>query len=266
MVILITGATGGLGQVLGGLLVEKGETVYGTSRNAETRASEVDFPLLQMDVLDQDSVQSCLNELIAREGRIDAIVNCVNEMFIGSVEETDVAETKALYDTNVFGVMRICRAAASIMKQQGVGTIINMSSLGGLLAVPEMSSYTSAKFALEAFSEAFYHEMSAHNISVVIMQPVAMYMERPETGHHLRLVDGAQPGSASEKMLKKMAQDTEESTLTPEEVSNQIYKVLGAKNKPLKVPLDRAKVLSVVKRLAPQGVINKMVRGLVYGN
>ncbi len=115
MVILITGATGGLGQVLGKLLQDHGETVYGTSRTAQQRAQEVNFPLLQMDALDQDSVQSCLDELILREGRIDAIINCVNEMFIGSVEETDVTQTKALYDTNVFGVMRICRAAAGVM-------------------------------------------------------------------------------------------------------------------------------------------------------
>jgi len=85
--------------------------------------------------------------------------------------------------------MRLCKQIVPVMKRQGGGTIVNMSSLGGLIAVPYMSSYTSAKFALEAFSEALYQEMKPHNISVVIMQPVAMNMDRPATGHHLRTVD-----------------------------------------------------------------------------
>lgn len=265
-VILITGATGGLGQTLGRYLKAKGGTVYGTSRRAMERSSEVPFPLLSMDALDQDSVDQCIAELVGREGRIDVIINCVNEMIIGAVEETDVEEAKSLYDTNVFGVMRICRSIAEVMKSQGQGTIINMSSLGGLLAVPLMSSYTSAKFALEAFSEAFYHEMSRHNISVVIMQPVAMYMDRPETGHHLSLSSGVGENSPSHRMLKQMASDTAESKLTPEMVAAKIYEVIRQPSKPLRVPMDRARGLSMLKRILPQAAINKMVRGLVYGS
>lgn len=266
MVILVTGATGGFGQVLGEFLKKQGETVYGTSRRPEACSEDLGFPLLAMDVLDQQSVENCLQDLVTREGRIDVVINCVNEMFIGSVAETDVDEAMALYNTNVFGVMRVCRSAAKVMKAQGGGTLINMSSLGGLLAVPEMSSYTSAKFALEAYSEAFYHEVANDNISVVIMQPVAMKMDRPETGDHLRLVAGAEPGSASHRMVKQMAADTEASKLTPRAVAEQIYQVLQKEQKPLRVPMDRAKVIGLIKRLAPQGVINKMVRGLVYGN
>ena len=266
MVILITGATGGLGQVLGSLLADKGETVYGTSRRPAERAGEVPFPLLPMDAHEQASVNTCFETLMAREGRVDVVINCVNEMIIGSVEETDVEEASRLYDTNVFGIMRICKAAARVMKSQGGGTIVNMSSLGGLLAVPLMSSYTSAKFALEAFSEAFYHEMSLHNVDVVIMQPVAMQMDRPETGHHLRLATGVGPGSQSQKMLKQMAADTAASNLTPQAVAEKIYQVIRQPRKPLRVPLDRAKGLEFLRRILPQVAINRMVRGLVYGS
>jgi short-subunit dehydrogenase len=266
MIILITGATGGLGQVLGKLLQEKGETVYGTSRNPEERSGEVPFPLLPLDVSSQDSVDACLSDLVTKEGRIDVLINCVNEMVIGSVEEADVDEVAALYDTNVFGVMRLCRSIAGIMKKQGSGTVVNMSSLGGLLAVPLMSSYTSAKFALEAFTEAYYQEMKRENIDVVIMQPVAMKMDRPATGHHLRTVAGIAEGSLSHRMVKKMARDTANSPLTPEMVSEKIYQVIKADKKPLRVPMDRAKVITLIKRIAPQSLINKMVNGLVYGD
>ena len=115
MIVLITGATGGLGQVLGRLLQDKGETVYGTSRSAQARQAEVPFPLLDMNALDQASVDACLAQVMEKEGRIDVLINCVNEIVIGSVEEADVEEVAALYDTNVFGVMRLCKSVAGCM-------------------------------------------------------------------------------------------------------------------------------------------------------
>jgi short-subunit dehydrogenase len=260
---LITGVTGGLGGVLGRMLQEKGMTVYGTTRHPEGRENDFPFPLLKIDVTSDDSVAACVNSLVEKEGRIDVMINCANEMFIGSVEEVSVEEVMGLYDTNVFGVMRLCKQVAPVMQQQGGGTIVNMSSAGGLLAVPYMSSYTSAKFALEAFSEAFYQEMKPHDISVVIMQPVAMYMDRPATGHHLRTVDNVAENSLSHKMVRRMAKDTAASKLTPELVSQKILDIIQSDKKPLRVPMDKARVISLIKRFAPQSVIDKMVGGLV---
>ena len=263
MVVLITGVTGGLGVVLASMLVEKGMTVYGTTRHPEGRENDFPFPLLKVDVTSDASVADCVESLLEKEGRIDVVINCVNEMFIGSVEEATVDEVKGLYDTNVFGVMRLCKQVVPVMQQHGGGTIVNMSSLGGILAVPYMSAYTSAKFALEAFSEALYHEMKPHNISVVIMQPVAMNMDRPATGHHLRTVDNVTDDSLSHKMVKRMAKDTAASKLTPQMVSQKIVEILASDKKPLRVPMDKARAVTVIKRLAPQSFIDKLVGGLV---
>ena len=263
MVVLITGVTGGLGQVLGPMAAAQGMKVYGTTRNPGEHADSFDFPLLQVDVTSDDSVAACVESLLEKEGRIDVLVNCANEMFIGSVQETKVAEVVGLYDTNVFGVMRMCKAVAPVMREQGGGTIVNMSSLGGLLAVPYMSAYTSAKFAMEAFSEALYHELRFHNVPVVIMQPVAMHIDRPDTGHHLRLVDNVEDDSLSHRMLRRMSKDTAASKLTPQMVSQKILEVIRAEKKPLRVPMDRAKGMTVIKRLAPQRMIDKMIAGLV---
>jgi short-subunit dehydrogenase len=244
-------------------LAEKGMTVYGTTRNPEARQADFPFPLLKIDVTSDDSVAACVDELVTKEGRIDVLINCANEMFIGSVEEATVNEVMGLYDTNVFGVMRLCKQVAPVMQRQGGGTIVNMSSLGGMLAVPYMSAYTSAKFALEAFSEALYHEMKPHNIRVVIMQPVAMNMDRPATGHHLRMVDNVSKDSLSHKMVKRMAKDTVASKLTPQMVSQKILEVLESDTKTLRVPMDKARAIAVLKRLAPQSLIDKMVGGLL---
>lgn len=263
MVVLITGASGGLGEVLGRHLVDKGMTVYGTMRNPDARTQEDPFTMLAMEATDDASVEKCVNDVLSREGRIDVLINCVNQMVIGSVEETSVEEFEALYRTNVFGVLRVCRRVIPAMRKQGRGTIVNMSSLGGLIAVPYMSAYTSAKFALEAMSEALYREMKPLGIDVVVMQPVAMHMDRPPTGSHLELVDGVRSDSRSHKMLAKMNEDTEASKLTPEMVSAKIHEVIVGDTKPFRVPMDRAKAIGVLKRLAPQSVLDKIVAGLL---
>jgi short-subunit dehydrogenase len=263
MVVLITGVSGGLGRVLGATLAAKGLCVYGTMRSPEGHEGEYPFPLLALDVSDPDSVEKCVAQLLEREGRIDVLINCVNQMFIGTVEEETLEEVEALYATNVFGALRVMKQVIPAMRQQGGGTLVNMSSLGGLLAVPTMSAYTSAKFALEATSEALAHELRPDGIDVVIMQPVAMKMDRPETGSHLSLVRNVGQDSPSRRMLSRMARDTAASKLTPEAVAEKVYQVITSKKKPLRVPMDRAKALSLVKRLAPQSVIDRLVAGVL---
>ncbi|NNL66034.1 MAG: SDR family oxidoreductase [Myxococcales bacterium] len=261
MVVWITGASGGLGRVLGATLVSEGMSVYGTAR--DPAAHDAPFPLLPMEVTDAASVARCVEEIVGREGRIDVVVNCVNRMIIGGFEEQSVEEVRALYDTNVFGVLRVCQAVLPILRKQGGGTIVNMSSLGGLLAVPFMSAYTSAKFAMEALSEALHHEVRDEGIDVVILQPVAMAMDRPATGAHLSLVAGAKPDSRSHAMLERMARDTAESRLGPEQVAAKILELIRSDRKPLRVPMDRARVLSWLKRLAPQSLIDRLLRDLL---
>ena len=266
MVVLIAGASGGFGKVLGNLLVDEGMTVYGTSRNPTGKENEYAFTMLAMEITDSESVERCVDEVLEREGRIDVLINCVNEMFIGSVEEETVEEVQGLFDTNVFGALRVCKQVLPVMRKQGGGTIVNMSSAGGLVAIPFMSAYTSAKFALETMSEALYHEVRKDGIDVVIMQPVAMNMDRPATGSHLRVVANVSPDSNSLRMVTRMAKDTAASKLTPEIVARRVHQVITSRKKQLRVPMDRAKQITFIKRFAPQFVIDRMLAGLVRGH
>lgn len=263
MIVLITGASGGLGPVLGNLLVSKGMTVYGTMRNPEGKEQNYPFTALAMEITDSDSVEKCVQEVVRREGRIDVLINCVNRMIIGSVEEETVEDVRTVFDTNVLGALRVCKAVIPAMQKQGKGTIVNMSSAGGVVPVPYMSAYTSSKFALEAFSEAMYHEMKPHNIEVVIMQPVAMALDRGDTGSHLSMVDGVVAGSVSNKVLTRMSKDTASSGLTPQTVAEKIHDVITSRKKPLRVPMDKTKAITVIRRLAPQFVIDKMIADFV---
>ncbi len=263
MIVLLTGATGGLGQVLGRTLCDRGLTVYGTCRTPGAKQEEYSFPLLPMEITNEASVRACIDEVLEREGRIDVVINCANEMFIGRTDEASIEEVQSLFDINVFGALRVARQVLPHMLERGSGTIVNMSSLGGLLAVPYMGAYTSSKFALEAFTEALYHEVKPRGIDVVIMQPVAMRIDRPAVGSHLRIVDGAAANSFSHNVAAQMAADTEASPLTPAQVSDKIYQVITSKKRPLRVPMDRAKVIGFIKRFLPQAGINQLLGGLM---
>lgn len=261
-VVLISGASGGFGRVLATTLAGEGMRVYGTARRPSPEAPPA-VTMLPMEATDDRSVEACVKEVLGREGRIDVLVNCVNQMIIGSTEEETTEEVRALYDTNVFGVLRLCKQVLPTMREQGGGTIVNMSSLGGILAVPYMGAYTSAKFALEALSEALYHEVKPLGIDVVIVQPVAMAMDRPATGAHLGTVAHVLDGSPSHRMVERMARDTAASRLTPEAVAKRVHEVITRRHKPLRVALDRAKPLSLLKRVAPQGLIDRLIGGLL---
>lgn len=260
--VLVCGASGGLGTVLARTLQDKGMVVRGTMRDP-SKSTTPDIDMLAMNVMDEQSVIDCLAAATEAMGSVDVVVNCVNEMVLGSVEETSRQELARVYDINVLGLASIAKAAVPIMRTQGHGLIISMSSLGGLLAVPYLSAYTSSKFALEAFSEALYHEVKADNIDVAIMQPVAMHMDRADVGEHLKIAADASETSTTQAIVRMMAKDTRESKLTPEKVSLAIYDVIKSKKRKLKYPLDRARVLGKVKRIAPQSLINKMIDGLV---
>lgn len=260
--VLVCGASGGLGQVLARTLMDKGMNVRGTMRDP-AKARSNDIQMLAMDVLDGQSVQACFEEARTAMGGVDVVVNCINELVLGSVEETSMDELDRVYAINVQGLAAIAQAAVPAMRAQGHGLIISMSSLGGVLAVPYLSAYTSSKFALEAFSEALYHEVKPDNIDVAIMQPVAMHMDRPDVGDHLKIAAAATPESFTQSVARLMAKDTRASKLTPEDVSLAIHKVIVSKNRKLRYPMDRAKVVGKIKRIAPQGLINKLIGGML---
>ena len=134
-----------------------------------------------------------------------------------------------------------------------------------MLAVPYMGAYTAAKFALEAMTEALYHEVRDEGIRVAIMQPSAMHMERPAQGVHLRIGKNVAEDSFSHKVVQMMVRDTLKSTLTPEQVSAKIYAVIRGKVTSLRVPMHRAAVLSKLKRLLPQRAIDGLISNLMKG-
>ena len=144
-VALVTGASSGIGQATAELLAAHGFTVFGTSRTpiGDTRS----YTWLPLDVRSDDSVQAAVQSLLAQAGRIDLLVNNAGYVQFGAIEESSVADAQAQLDTNLLGVIRMVKAVLPVMRQQGLGRIINISSIVGHVAAPHFGLYATSKFA-----------------------------------------------------------------------------------------------------------------------
>jgi len=169
-VALVTGASSGFGQATAALLAAQGFQVFGTSR-APTHSTAGSFELLPLDVCSETSVQTCVQTILERTGRIDLLVNNAGFAQGGALEENSLEDARAQFETNVFGVLRVLKAVLPVMRRQGSGQIITVSSLLGVVAMPYLSLYASSKFALEGMIEGLYHELSPFHIKVSLVEP-----------------------------------------------------------------------------------------------
>ncbi|MBF0200658.1 MAG: SDR family NAD(P)-dependent oxidoreductase [Desulfamplus sp.] len=170
-VVLITGASSGIGKCTADYLTTKGYTVYGTSRHPESCPEIKNGFMIKMDVRDTASVKEAIAHIIEKEGRIDVLVNNAGFGIGGAIEDTSTEMVKSLFDTNFFGICRVLQEVLPVMKQQAEGLIINMSSIGGIIGLPFQGIYSASKFAVEGLSEALYKELFSTVIKVVLIEP-----------------------------------------------------------------------------------------------
>jgi NAD(P)-dependent dehydrogenase (short-subunit alcohol dehydrogenase family) len=141
-------------------------------RTGEASPERPSLPvMIPMDVRSDASVDAAVGHILGRHGRIDVVLNNAGFGIAGAVEDTSVEEMQRQFDTNVFGVLRVCRAVLPYMRRQGGGRIINVSSLGGLIALPFQGAYSASKFALEALTETLRMETRPFGILVSLLEP-----------------------------------------------------------------------------------------------
>lgn len=186
MVILITGASSGIGLACANHLASLGHTVYGASRSIASLADPVTFERLTLDVCDESSVINAINTVHAREGRIDALICAAGFGIAGPIEATSLADAQEQFDINFFGVVRTCQAVIPIMRAQQSGYILAIGSLGGISAIPFQGFYSASKFALEGYMESLRMELRPFGIRTVLIEPgdykTAFTTNRRESG------------------------------------------------------------------------------------
>lgn len=192
-VALVTGASSGIGEATALKLHALGYTVYAAARRLNCMQSLVaaGVHVVAMDVTDDDSMRAGIQEIIARSGRIDVLVNNAGYGAYGAVEDVSIDEARQQFDVNVFGAARLTQLALPHMRKQRAGSIVNITSMGGKIHTPLGAWYHGTKFALEAISDCLRLEVAPFGIDVVVIEPGGIKTEWARiAADHLRATSG----------------------------------------------------------------------------
>jgi NAD(P)-dependent dehydrogenase (short-subunit alcohol dehydrogenase family) len=170
-VALVTGASSGIGEAAAHELLGAGFTVYGTGRKSLAGEKRDGIVFLPLDVTNDESVAAVVREVLERSGRIDVLVNNAGFGTAGAAEESSVEQARALFETNLFGAMRMTRAVLPQMREQGSGRVINVSSVLGFVPAPFGALYAASKHAIEGYSESMDHEVREYGVRVLLVEP-----------------------------------------------------------------------------------------------
>ncbi|HEY4456607.1 MAG TPA: SDR family NAD(P)-dependent oxidoreductase [Pseudonocardiaceae bacterium] len=171
--VLITGCSSGIGHAIARAALKAGLPTYATARKPETIAdlAEAGARVLALDVTDETSRQQAIAQVEAEHGAVGALINNAGYAQAGPVEEVPLDAVRAQFETNVFGLVRLCQLALPGMRARGSGTIVNLGSAGGLMAFPGSSAYDMTKWSLEALSDALRAEVRRFGVRVVLLEP-----------------------------------------------------------------------------------------------
>ena len=168
-VILITGISSGFGKQSFELLAKHGHIVYGTVR--KDNDINPGLNVLKLDLTDPGTIVEAVKTIVQKEGRLDVLINNAGMHIGGPIETSDIKDIVLQMNTNFMGMVYLIREALPVMRKQGGGTIINFSSIGGLMGLPFQGFYSAGKFAIEGFSEALRMEVKPFNIKIVLINP-----------------------------------------------------------------------------------------------
>jgi NAD(P)-dependent dehydrogenase (short-subunit alcohol dehydrogenase family) len=207
-VAVVTGASSGFGRAIADALHSRGHKVFGTARSASPPAGPVPYSLVVLDVDSDSSVTKGVAEVVRQAGRVDVLVNNAGFGYAGAIEDTTVEEARSQFETNFFGVHRMCRAVLPHMRARRAGRIVNMSSLGGLVSVPFQAMYCASKFAVEAYTEALRMETRPFGIHVSMIEP-GDFATRFTVNRRLTAASTAESPYAARRQaaVRRMAED-----------------------------------------------------------
>ena len=259
-VALVTGVSSGIGRATAILLANRGFRVFGTMRNP-TEPNELlqNVEVVLVDVRDEESVRSGVRTVLDRTGRIDALVNNAGYALIGSSEETSIEEARDLFETNVFGVLRMSRAVLPIMRGQGYGRIANVGSVVGFVPAPFQAIYAASKHALEGYSESLDHEVRRFGVRVSVIEPG---FTRTNMSQNSQVAQRLLEVYASERngVLHAVRENIEHGA-DPGVVAAVVLEALTSRSPRLRYPAGReAKFLSLLRKFAPSGLFDRGLR------
>src|SRR5262245_712637 len=256
-VVLITGASSGIGGATAELLAARGHQVFGGVRAPATTRPLAGVDFMPLDVRDEASVKACVDEVHSRAGRIDVLINNAGVNLVGAVEETSISQAQALFDTNVIGVLRMIQAALPDMRRQGAGLIVNISSILGFIPAPFMGVYAGTKHAIEGLSESLDHEVRAFGIRVALIEPP---YTRTNLDANAAQAEGRIAAYAAQRRRTAAAITRDTNTAPePKVVAEEVRRAIEGPYR-MRRPIVRAALVSWLRRLLPARLFEPSLR------
>jgi len=178
-VAIVTGSSSGIGYETSLALARDGFYTFATVRNPKkaekilqiAKKENLNIEIIELDVDDEKSISAAIEKIISKKQRIDVLVNNAGWGLFGSVEDVSMKDFRAQFETNFFGIISIIQKVAPIMRKQGSGVIVNVSSVAGRIGFPGSPAYISSKFALEGLSESLRYELGQFGVKTIIIEP-----------------------------------------------------------------------------------------------
>ncbi|HTK36999.1 MAG TPA: SDR family oxidoreductase [Pyrinomonadaceae bacterium] len=264
-VVLITGASSGIGRETAKLFQAKNWKVAATMRspeNEEDLQKIVDLKCLRLDVTDPNSIKAAINETLERFGRIDAVVNNAGFALVGPFEAATEDEIERQFQTNVFGVMNVCREILPYFREQKRGFIVNVASVGGRVTFPLYSLYNSTKWAVEGFSESLQYEIDQFNIRVKIIEPGPIKTDFYGRSQQVLSREGL---SAYDYFIARAMPNLEKAGANAPDgsvVAQTIYDAVTDGSKKLRYPVN-TKGMLMARRFLPDSVFMRIIKSAI---
>ena len=258
-IVLITGASSGIGKAIGEYLSQKGYVVYGTSRNPENIKNSM-FPLLALEVKNPESIEAAIKKVIAISGRIDVLINNAGVGITGPLEEIPMTEIKNNFDVNLFGPIEVMKAVLPKMRAQKSGLIINITTIAGYMVLPFRSIYSASKGALELITESLRMEVRSFGIKITNVAPGDFATNIASGRFHSPIIKDSDYEINYGNNLKTLNEHVDSGS-NPIAMAEAILKIIENPNPKIhyKIGIFMQKFSIVLKRILPDKVYEKML-------
>jgi NAD(P)-dependent dehydrogenase (short-subunit alcohol dehydrogenase family) len=274
-IAVVTGASSGFGLLTSLELARKGFTVFATMRDTEKSTELVNAAknhrldskviIHQLDVTNEESINK-LKTRITAEGRIDVLINNAGYAGAGFVEEIPMLEYRRQFETNVFGVMAVTKAFLPLMRSQGHGNIITISSISGKIAFPGLSPYSASKHAVEGWSESLRLEMKPFGVSVSLIEPGSYTTNIWSTGKQVTRLTESDYHAYMEK-IEQYIEAGEKNYGDPQDVAKKIAEIAIMKRPAFRYPMGRGVKFTIyAKNLLSWSLWEKMLLKKLFRN
>ncbi|MFY0603266.1 MAG: SDR family oxidoreductase [Flavobacteriaceae bacterium] len=258
-VVLITGASSGIGRAIGEFLTQKGLKVYGTSRNPKN-IDDYPFELISLDVLNIASINKAVTHIVSKEGRLDVLVNNAGMGITGPIEDTPTDEMRKVFDTNFFGAIDVMKAVLPQMRSQKSGLIINVTSIAGYMGLPYRGVYSATKGAFELITEAARMEVRAFGVYMTNIAPGDFATNIAAGRYHTPVFKDSPYKEKYQENLDLMDAHVDRG-MDPSKMAKKVFQIIHTKRPRVhyKVGGFMEKFSIVLKRILPDKVYEKLL-------